>query len=289
MQQPRFHPPQRLALARLRPRSVLFTLFGDYVYPQRGEIWLGGLVRLGSVLGLSETAVRSAAARLTREGWVAARRRGHRSYYRLSKAGRALIEQGTRRIYRANGRAWNGSWCLLTYSIPEAKRAVRDRIRKQLAWLGFAPLRSGIYIAPRDRSREVVRLAHGAGAAGFARTFVARGAGRTSDAQLVRECWNLPAIGRAYRRFLADYEPRLAAHRAQSRLGLLTDQEAFVTRFMLTHEFRRFPFVDPDLPDRLLPRQWTGKQARRLFETYHAMLTRGALRFFESCARPSSS
>jgi phenylacetic acid degradation operon negative regulatory protein len=277
------------AHSRLRPRSMLFTLFGDYVYPQGREIRLAALVAIGKVLGMSETAVRSAVARLAREGWIVAQRRGRSSFYRLSPAGRSLIEEGTRRIYRPNGGAWDGSWCLLTYSIPETQRALRDRLRKQLAWLGFGQLGAGVYLAARDRSLEAARLAGRVGTENFARTFLAKSAGRTSDRQLVAVCWDLQRIARAYRSFIARYARRYANDRLRARRHALADVDAFVTRFMLTHDFRRFPFIDPNLPDALLPKRWAGKAARKLFERYHAMLTDGALRFFASVMRSSSS
>ena len=259
---------------------MLFTLFGDYVYPEGGEIWLGSLVAIGRALGMSEVAVRSAVARLARERWIVARRRGRRSFYRLSPAGKALIEEGTQRIYRADGRAWDGAWCLLSYSIPESKRALRDRMRKQLAWLGFGQLASGTYVAPRDVSLHVHRLAQRLGADGFARTFIARGAGGTSDQHLVSQCWDIRRIARAYQRFLRRYGPLYARDRARKTRRRLSQANAFIVRFALTHDFRRFPFIDPDLPRRLLPKDWAGARARKLFEDYHAMLTEGALRYF---------
>ncbi|HXW50793.1 MAG TPA: PaaX family transcriptional regulator C-terminal domain-containing protein [Candidatus Acidoferrales bacterium] len=278
-----------LALGRLRPRSMLFTLFGDYVYPEGGEIGLGGLVRAGLALDMTETAVRSAVARLAREGWLRAERRGRSSFYRLSQAGRSLIEEGTRRIYNPDGRTWDGSWCLLTYSIPERQRSLRDQMRKELAWLGFGQLVSGVYLAAHDRGDEVRRLAKRVGVQAFARTFLARCIGATNDARLVEECWDLRAVGRAYDTFLRAYAPRFARDATRARRGRLDDKAAFVSRFFLTHDFRRFPFVDPDLPQRLLPKRWPGVRARRLFERYHAMLGDGALRFFSSCSRASSS
>ena len=283
---PRDKPP---SLAPLRPRSMLFTLFGDYVYPQRADIWLGSLVIIGAALGMSEVAVRSAVARLARERWIVARRGGQRSYYRLSPAGRALIEEGTERIYRADGRAWDGTWCLLTYSIPESRRSLRDRMRKQLAWLGFGPLGAGIYVAPRNVSAQVQRLAERLGADGFAKTFIARGAGATSDKHIVAQSWDLSRIARAYERFINLYGPLYARDKKRKSRRVLDDRDAFIMRFVLTHDFRRFPFIDPDLPSTLLPKNWAGTRARKLFETYHAMLTDGAMRFFEAVSLASSS
>lgn len=267
---------------------MLFTLFGDYVFPVGGEIRLGSLVTIGRSLGMSEVAVRSAVARLARERWIAARREGQRSFYRLSPRGRALIEEGTERIYRGDGRAWNGSWCLLSYSIPEKKRALRDRMRKQLAWLGFGQLASGTYLAPRDVSAAAQRLAQRLGAGDFAKTFIARGSGVTDDARIVRQCWDLPRIARSYERFLRHYTPLFERDRDRHAKGRLDDADAFRMRLALTHDFRRFPFIDPDLPKQLLPAAWPGSRARELFEGYHEVLTEGALRFFASCASRSS-
>ncbi|HEV2037061.1 MAG TPA: PaaX family transcriptional regulator C-terminal domain-containing protein, partial [Candidatus Eremiobacteraceae bacterium] len=247
------------------------------------------LVAIGAALGMSEVAVRSAVARLAREHWIVARRNGQRSYYRLSQSGRALIKEGTQRIYHADGRAWSGQWCLLSYSVPESKRALRDRMRKQLAWLGFGPLGSGTYLAARDASADVRRLAERLGAGNFAKTFLARSAGSTSDDQIVRQCWDLARIGQAYERFIRHYAPLYRRDQQRKRRRRLADADAFIVRFALTHDFRRFPFIDPDLPRRLLPKNWAGARARKLFEGYHAMLTDGALRFFAASSASSSS
>lgn len=268
----------------LRPRSMLFTLYGDYAYPRGIDVWLSSLVRLGARLGISEVAVRSAVARLAQDGWIASRRVGTRSRYALTSRGRSLIQEGTQRIYRPGRTRRSGPWCILTYAIPEIKRAHRDRLRKQLAWLGFGALGGGAYVSPRDVATQAASLVAEHGVAEFARIFSARFEGPIPAAEMVRRCWDLEAIGRQYRAFLAHYEPLHRADSARKRKRALPDASAFVHRFALTHDFRRFPFIDPDLPAALLPRGWAGARARTLFERYHALLTDGALRFFNATA-----
>jgi phenylacetic acid degradation operon negative regulatory protein len=263
---------------------MLFTLYGDYAYPSARDIWLGALVDIGAALGISEVAVRSAVARLAREGWIRARRTGNRAHYALSNAGRRLIEEGRQRIYRPRRGRWNGTWCILTYSIPEERRAVRDRIRKQLAWLGFGAMGGGAYVSPRNVTAAAGALIEEHGLRRFARVFAGRTTGSNSDAELATQCWDLPAIARRYRAFVAHYEQLYRRDRRLRERHGLADTGAFVTRFALTHDFRRFPFIDPDLPERLLPRDWPGTTARRLFEDYHALLRDGALRYFKRLA-----
>jgi phenylacetic acid degradation operon negative regulatory protein len=260
---------------------MLFTLYGDYAYPRGQAIGLRGLVTFGARLGIGQTAVRSAVARLSRQDWLEARKTGNRSAYGLTEAGRRLIDEGTRRIYKPRFRTWDKRWCLLTYSIPEARRAARDRIRRQLAWLGFGALGGGTYVSPRKVEGEALALVRAHGADRFARIFTAHLYGPGADADLVRQCWNLTAIGRRYEAFIAHYEPMRRRDLRRARSGALSDADAFAARFALTHDFRRFPFIDPDLPRELLPAAWPGFRARKLFDEYHATLTDAALRFFD--------
>jgi phenylacetic acid degradation operon negative regulatory protein len=268
---------------------MLFTLYGDYAYPRGVDLWLGSLVAFGRRLGISEVAVRSAVARLARDGWLTARRAGNRSFYALSTRGRLLIEEGTQRIYQPRRVKWNGQWCVLTYAIPEAKRAHRDRLRKQLAWLGFGALGGGAYVSPRDVTRRAQALVAEHGVAAFARVFTARFDGPMSADTMASRCWDVPAIARQYDAFVKHYRPLYRRDAALRRRRALSDASAFVHRFALTHDFRRFPFVDPDLPAHLLPRDWPGAHARELFESYHELLTDGALRFFNAAAQGESN
>ncbi len=276
--------PRSPSLAPLRPRSMLFTLYGDYAYPGARAIGLRAIVAMGGQLGIRELAVRSAVARLARQGWLSAQRRGRQALYELTDAGRRLIDEGTQRIYRSEPSAWGGSWCLLTYSIPEARRSLRDRMRRQLAWLGFGAMGGGSYASPRAVSERTQELLHAHGVERFARIFRADLFGPGSNADLVKACWDLQSIGLRYRAFEKHYAPMFARDRRRVRAEQLPDADAFVVRFALTHDFRRFPFIDPDLPKELLPRDWPGFRARTLFERYHALLTDGAWRYFESVA-----
>jgi DNA-binding transcriptional regulator PaaX len=137
---------------------MLFTLWGDYVVHRGGEIWVGSLIRIGAEFGLSELALRSVLSRMTRGGWLESTRHGNRGYYRLARRGIALIQEGAERIFRPRREPWDGSWHVLTYSIPEAQREVRDQFRKRISYLGFGSLAVGAWIAPHDLRSEVDEL-----------------------------------------------------------------------------------------------------------------------------------
>ena len=82
--------------------------------------------------GVSAAAVRQAVSRMSRQGWLAARRDGNRAFYSVTERGRRRIEELSPRIY-GPVIEWDGRWRLLTYAIGEAHRKRRDRLRKELS------------------------------------------------------------------------------------------------------------------------------------------------------------
>ena len=101
--------------------------------------------------------------------------------------------------------------------------------------------------------------------------FRAEHVGFSSAAELVAQCWDLPAINQRYRRFVDRWSPQLGhcsqCRRAGREVALgrpaarpCTEPEGcFELRFELVHEYRSFPAIDPYLPAALLPAGWLGK------------------------------
>ena len=70
-------------------------------------------------------------------------------------------------------------------------------------------------------------------------------------ARLAAEAWDLPALRDAYDQFLADCD----AEPASPVEGLTT----------LVHRWRRFPFLEPDLPHDVLAPDWPAQRAAMRF------------------------
>ncbi len=129
----------------MKPRSLVFDLFGDYLRYRGGEVRLRGLVGLMNCFDIPEPTVRVVVGRLRRDGWLASRRDGRETIYSLTETSWQLLDEGRGRIFsRATG-PWSGDWHMVIYSVPEADRALRDQLRKKLAWLGFGPLSSSVW------------------------------------------------------------------------------------------------------------------------------------------------
>ena len=73
--------------------------------------------------------------------------------------------------------------------------------------------------------------------------------------KVVAEAWDLDAVAEAYRDFIARF----------GRLRPGSPEAVFRAQTQLVHEWRRFPFLDPDLPADMLPARWPRRRAHDLF------------------------
>jgi phenylacetic acid degradation operon negative regulatory protein len=270
-------------MSQRRPQDLVFTLFGDYLLHRPEPVWVGSLIALLEPLGLSSGAVRTVLSRMSRKGWFDTQRRGRWSFYELTARGRRLLEEGEARIYDPpRPEPWPGGWTLLAYSIPEERRHLRDGLRSRLSWLGFGSLGNGLWISPHEVEEEVRDVAATLDVTDHLEVFRALHVGFSDLDRLVGQCWDLPEINASYGDFIAGRRPELQRCRQGLAVGSLTEEECFVRRFDLIHEYREFFLVDPLLPRSLLPDDWRGEEAGELFRAYHDLLVEPADRFVDS-------
>lgn len=254
-------------------QNMVFTLYGDYIRHRGGEAWTGSLIELLGLFGLSGQAVRSTLSRMSQKGWLVSERVGRHSFYSLTPKCLKLLEEGAQRIFQPRSDPWDGWWHLLTYSIPESKRHLRRKLRRQLTWLGFGALHQATWISPRDLRAEVEQVVNALGVRPHVELFSAEHRGFANDEEIVARCWNLEQLNDYYADFIARYGSPFEEHRARLMTGnSLEPRECFMQRFMLIHEYRSSPYVDPNLPLELLPDDWLGQRAAELFQKYHQLL-----------------
>lgn len=270
-------------MATRRPQDLVFTLFGDFLLQRAEPVWVGSLIALLRPLGLSDGAIRTVLSRMTTKGWLSARRQGRNSFYELTHKGRRLLEEGKARIYDPpRDQPWDGSWFLISYSIPEDNRQQRDHLRTRLSWLGCGSLGHGLRICPHDIRAEVAEVAEALECRENVEIFRAEHLGFCDEHDLVARAWDLPAINTRYERFVSSHLPAFERFRSELEAGRLQPETCFVQRFSLVHEFRDFPLIDPFLPVPLQPPDWAGDCASALFNAFHDLLMPLADRYVDS-------
>jgi phenylacetic acid degradation operon negative regulatory protein len=243
-------------------RSLLITILGEFVLPAAEPVWTGTLVDVLAMLDVEEKSARQALARTAAEGWLSSDRVGRRVRWHLTAPGRRLLVEGAERIYSfgSNTDDWDGRWLVLLVSVPESMRELRHTLRTRLSWAGFGTPTPGVWISPHadaesDASQILDDLALPTNAMSFVATYGSLG----RQEEMVAAAWDLAEVAQRYAGFIDEF----ASPHVPDADAVLCAQ----TR--LVQAWRRFPFLDPQLPRELLPPDWIGTRAAILFNDRH--------------------
>ncbi|PRH76031.1 PaaX family transcriptional regulator [Streptomyces solincola] len=267
------------------PRSLIVSLYGVYGRDPGGEpLPVAELIRLLAALGVDAPSVRSSVSRLKRRGLlVAGRTADGAAGYALSEEARQLLDDGDRRIYPDDRRAAGEGWVLAVFSVPEAERHKRHLLRSRLGRLGFGTAAPGVWIAPAALYEETRRTLRRLRLDPYVDLFRGEHLGFAATAEAVGRWWDLDAIAALYEDFLERHEPVLRAW--TSRTGGAAcpgpggDEDAYRHHLLALDSWRRLPYADPGLPAALLPADWPGGRAARVFTGLHTLLREPAARF----------
>lgn len=234
--------------AALQPQDLAITILGnELLHHPELTAWSGGMVGLMGRFGFSTASARAALARLVKRDLLQRERRGREMHYRLAPRARHRLAEGEQRILAfGTDSSWDGTWTIVSYSLPERLRSRRDQLRIRMEFLGFGPLRDGTWIAPRNHVEDIAQLLAELDIDEGADLFIGEPAPAGSVEQLVHRVWDLEDLDQRYAAFIATYGP---AGLDEPRC----DIDALVVRTRLMHAFRQFPSADPELPDELLP------------------------------------
>jgi phenylacetic acid degradation operon negative regulatory protein len=241
------------------------------VLPRPGGVWQETLVGALVSVGYSRQAARQALARSTRDGWLVTERRGRRARMTLGDRTAELLRSGAERIY-SFGRPWqwDGRWLIVVLRVPEERRAVRHQLRSRLAWTGLGSLGGGVWLTPHTEREEELAAAIREEPAAEARSFVAELGSMGDPRSLVADAWDLDAVRAQYEAFAEDF----------ARVRALSAEACFRQQTLLVHAWRRFPFLDPDLPAELLGAGWPRERAHALFVSRHERWRGKATEYF---------
>jgi phenylacetic acid degradation operon negative regulatory protein len=254
----------------MHARSALFDVYGDHLRDRGSQAPVAGLVHLLEPVGIQAPAVRTAISRLVAQRWLEpVQLAAGRGYRATGRAIRWLDEAGAR-IYRRVDQTWDGHWQLALVD-PPIDRAARNRLRADLTFVGYGELAAQVWVSPFERA-ELDEVLQRAGAS-------ARRVRADAIEPAPVDAWDLDALAAAYRAFVDNADTLL---RTSSTEGD-PDRAAFAARFHLVHEWRKFLFTDPGLPEELLPRDWAGRRAAELFTSEAARLKPAADRYVARC------
>jgi phenylacetic acid degradation operon negative regulatory protein len=267
----------------LQPQDLVVTMLGTYVRPFARTVWSGGMVSLLGEFGFSDAAARAALTRLVRRGLIARVRTGRLVHYRLTPRCERLLIEGDGRIFTL-GRlpADAGPWTVLWHQIPEERRLERTRLGRRLRFLGFGSVQDSVWVSPHDHRSEVADLLAELGVAGYGTVFVASVGSGAGLPALVARAWDLTGLEERYDAFCSEFSRYLGLEVS------LRDRDAFQVRTRMTHLYRGFAQLDPELPDELAPLSAPRKHAAEIFDALYSSLAPSSQRHFDASTRDAA-
>lgn len=258
----------------------MITLLGGYVHGRHETVWSGGLVALLEELGFSNGAARVALTRLVKRGLIQRVRQGRLVHYRMTPRAERLLAEGDGRIFSLGHPRDDGScWTFLWHQIPEDRRLERSRLGRRLRFLGFGSLQDSVWVSPHDHEDEVVELLDELGVKEHATVLLAPSAAARGLRVVAERAWDLSGLAERYGAFEAEFGRYLDG---ASGAPALSDRQAFLVRTRLIQLFRGFPFLDPELPEELVPLAAERNRAVATFDTLYGGLAAPAQRHFDA-------
>jgi phenylacetic acid degradation operon negative regulatory protein len=265
-------PTVEIPTVEIPTRLLVFGMLDEH-----GAVTSADLGPVAAACGSGSEQLRSCLRRLVAEGVLERAGAGRSARYAATPAGLAALarqRERMRRAYALDGGvpAWDGTWHLVGFAIPETERPARDALRDRLVGLGGASIQGGLYASPHAWEPAVAAAAKELGVEGavtIATTTELRVGGVAEPREIARRLWPLDEIAARYDAFVAHFRPALAALREmRARREALPDAAFLPGALAMAVAFQ--PAFDPDplLPRALLPRRWPGAAARaRLLES----------------------
>lgn len=243
-----------------RHQHLIISVFGLY-RGLRGGIPIAALIRMLGELGVEAAGVRSSVSRLKKRGILASTQLDGAAGYALTPQFEEVFTEGDQRIFGRHSDT-SDQWLLATFTVPESQRHLRHRIRAVLGRWGFGSVAPGLWIAPVGVAGAVRSRLIREELDGYVEFFTAQYCDADELKNKVARWWDLDLLDRQYQTFVSRY----GAARTDTHPS---PRDAFVAYVPLVTQWRQLPYLDPGLPDGLLPQGWHGRTAEALFRRLH--------------------
>lgn len=250
-------------------RSALITVLGELVEPYGRPVRTAALLYVLNGLGFGAHAGRQAVARTGSAGLITAQREGRQTLWHLTDKAHRLFSEGDVRVFSTDVdiTQWDGQWLIVNVPIPESHRSTRKKLYAALRWAGFGNPAPGVWVTPHSsRAAEAAKAIDALGLTANTVSFIGTtAAAGISEEELVRRSWDLDAAEQAYDELLERFGSR----------DYESPDELLFAHVELADSLRHMTYLDPRLPDVLLP-DWRGQAAAKRLRDLRAESTPAA-------------
>lgn len=155
---------------------------------------------------------------------------------------------------------WDEKWRVISYEIPEKKRQLRDRLRREMEGWGLGPWHRSFWLTPHAIITELTNLTYQKEEEKYIQAFEAdhifgdRGV-------LIEKVWGKSLLDKKYRLLFKKWHE------------ILSKEEDKVDKFRkVIADYLIVLREDPGLPSQLLGKEWIGYEAFNIFKEIRGIL-----------------
>lgn len=155
---------------------------------------------------------------------------------------------------------WDQKWRVISYEIPEKKRHLRDRLRREMAGWGLGPWHRSFWLTPHSIMQELQNLVSQKEEEQYIQAFEADHIFGDKNV-LIEKVWGKSILEKKYRQLFKSWH------------DILSKEEDKITKFrkVLT-EYLMILRDDPGLPSQLIGESWIGFEAFNIFKEIRNIL-----------------
>jgi len=178
--------------------------------------------------------------------------------YRLTNAGFKEVSIDFP-FFRFTKDKWDGVWRILSYEIPEKKRELRDRLRREVASWGLGPWHRSFWLTPHPIIPILKELISDEEKS-YVQAFEANHVFGDREI-LIEKVWNKSQLEKSYRSLFMKWHEVLSKNEDKiKKIKVVLSQYVEILK------------VDPGLPKELLGEKWIGYEAITLFKEIREIL-----------------
>lgn len=162
--------------------------------------------------------------------------------------------------FRFQREKWDGLFRVLSYEIPENKRELRDKLRREVARWGLGPWHRSFWLTPHPIISSLRRLVSDREEEKYVQAFESKHVFGDQEI-LIEKVWNTKSIERSYRALFKKWHTTLS--RDQGKTSKLRQVVADYVEVLK---------ADPGLPKQLVGDGWIGFEAVSLFREIRDIL-----------------
>jgi len=226
---------------QLADLALVGLVFFEEMAPYQGGSLIQKVSRMDRRMGdlLGRDRFRGALRNIQKKGWIS-------ENLDVTSKGQKRLKSILPQYFEE--KKWDGKWYIVSYDVPENKRWLRKVLRNTLQELKFGPLHKSLWISPYNFLGDVEKIINQYNLETYVLLAISDRLGREPSEVLAERIWRLEKINDQYKKFIEGIKNRK-----------LTKSEIAFQYLFILHQ-------DPQLPTDLLPSDWQGEKAHRIYK-----------------------